>query len=81
MVTLDGVHCVKHAIRFGAEIELLLTIDPAAALRLRTRWRRTSPTGLRRRYRSTEGFRDGCPACGRAASWSASPAGRPPASR
>jgi TrmH family RNA methyltransferase len=34
VVTLDGVHCVKHAIRFGAEIELLVTTDPAAALRL-----------------------------------------------
>jgi TrmH family RNA methyltransferase len=34
MVTLDGVHCVKHAVRFGAAVELLVTADRDAALRL-----------------------------------------------
>jgi len=34
MVILDGVHCVKHAVRFGAAVELLVTRDRDAALRL-----------------------------------------------
>ena len=34
IVVLDGFHCVKHAVRFGAEIELLVSTDPAAARRL-----------------------------------------------
>jgi RNA methyltransferase, TrmH family len=34
VVTLDGVHCVKHAVRFGAAVELLVTPDRDAALRL-----------------------------------------------
>lgn len=34
MVTLDGIHAVKHALRFGAELELLVTTDRAAALGL-----------------------------------------------
>jgi TrmH family RNA methyltransferase len=34
MVTLDGVHCVKHALRFGAVVELLVTTDREGALRL-----------------------------------------------
>jgi TrmH family RNA methyltransferase len=34
VVVLDGFHCVKHAVRFGAEIELLVTTDAAAVRRL-----------------------------------------------
>ncbi|MFL6128680.1 MAG: TrmH family RNA methyltransferase [Mycobacteriales bacterium] len=34
VVTLDGLHCVKHAARFGAELELLVTTDREAVLRL-----------------------------------------------
>ena len=33
MVTLDGLHPVKHALRFGAALELLLAADPEAVLR------------------------------------------------
>jgi RNA methyltransferase, TrmH family len=36
MVTLDGIHPVKHALRFGAELDLLVTTDRAATLRLVT---------------------------------------------
>jgi TrmH family RNA methyltransferase len=32
LVVLSGVHAVKHAIRFGAVLESLLSADPAAAL-------------------------------------------------
>jgi RNA methyltransferase, TrmH family len=31
-VVLSGVHAVKHAVRFGAELESLVSADPAAAL-------------------------------------------------
>ena len=34
---LEGFHAVKHALRFGAEIELLVTPDPAAVLALADR--------------------------------------------
>jgi TrmH family RNA methyltransferase len=34
---LEGFHAVKHALRFGAEIELLVTPDPAALLALAER--------------------------------------------
>ncbi len=34
VVVLDGVHCVKHAVRFGAGLELLVTTDREAAVRL-----------------------------------------------
>ena len=33
-VVLDGVHCVKHAVRFGAVLELLVTTDREAVVRL-----------------------------------------------
>ncbi|CAA9237101.1 MAG: hypothetical protein AVDCRST_MAG41-1249, partial [uncultured Corynebacteriales bacterium] len=32
MVVLAGVHAVKHALRFGADVVLLVAPDPAAAL-------------------------------------------------
>lgn len=32
LVVLSGVHAVKHAVRFGAELESLVSADPAAAL-------------------------------------------------
>jgi TrmH family RNA methyltransferase len=34
LVVLSGVHAVKHAVRFGAELEALVSADPAAALAL-----------------------------------------------
>lgn len=34
IVVLDGVHCVKHAVRFGAVLELLVTTDREAVVRL-----------------------------------------------
>jgi RNA methyltransferase, TrmH family len=34
LVVLSGVHAVKHALRFGAELEALVSADPAAALAL-----------------------------------------------
>lgn len=34
LVVLSGVHAVKHAVRFGAEMESLISADPAAALAL-----------------------------------------------
>lgn len=33
-VLLDGFHALKHALRFGARVELAVASDPAAALRL-----------------------------------------------
>lgn len=33
-VRLEGLHCVKHALRFGAVVELVLTTDRDRALRL-----------------------------------------------
>ncbi|HEY6746182.1 MAG TPA: TrmH family RNA methyltransferase [Mycobacteriales bacterium] len=33
-VVLSGVHAVKHAVRFGAELESVVSADPAAALAL-----------------------------------------------
>ena len=33
-VVLSGVHAVKHAVRFGASVESLVSADPAAALAL-----------------------------------------------
>lgn len=32
LVVLSGVHAVKHAVRFGAQLESLVSADPAAAL-------------------------------------------------
>jgi TrmH family RNA methyltransferase len=34
VVVLDGFHCVKHAVRFGAVLELLVTTDREAVVRL-----------------------------------------------
>jgi TrmH family RNA methyltransferase len=34
LVVLSGVHAVKHAVRFGAELESVVSADPAAALAL-----------------------------------------------
>lgn len=34
LVVLSGVHAVKHAVRFGAALESLVSADPAAALAL-----------------------------------------------
>jgi TrmH family RNA methyltransferase len=34
LVVLAGVHAVKHAVRFGAELESVVSADPAAALAL-----------------------------------------------
>jgi TrmH family RNA methyltransferase len=34
IVRLEGLHCVKHALRFGAEVELLVTADREAAIGL-----------------------------------------------
>ena len=34
LVRLDGIHAVKHALRFGAELERIVTVDRAAALEL-----------------------------------------------
>jgi len=33
-VVLSGVHAVKHAVRFGARLDRVVSADPAAALRL-----------------------------------------------
>ena len=51
---LEGFHALKHALRFGAEVEIAVAVDPAGSTRSPPSWPRTWPGRWRRgRGRST----------------------------
>ena len=77
MVTLDGIHPVKHALRFGAEVELLVTTDRAATLRLVAALAPDVAERVAAAVTVDPAVPGRLPAYGRTASWSASPGVRP----